>query len=73
MPVGRHTADFGSYETKIIIEIDDATRAAGDAHARSAAFESAGYLVLRFPEDEVLADIDAVIEQIGRALKVWNG
>ena len=55
MPVGRYVADFGSYEQKLIIEIDgnahDTRR--GEAHARSLAFESAGYLVLRFTEGEV--------------------
>ena len=57
MPVGRYIADFGSYEAKVIVEIDGDTNDArrGDPHARTVAFESAGYLVLRFPEDDVLA------------------
>ena len=75
MPVGRLTADFGCYRAKVVVEIDgdahDTRR--GDTQARSVAFESAGYLVLRFHEDEVLADADAVMEQIGQALKVWSG
>jgi very-short-patch-repair endonuclease len=75
MPVGRLTADFGSYEAKLVIEIDggvhDAAR--GSEHARSAAFESAGYLVLRFGEDEVLGDADAVTDEIAQAMKVWSG
>lgn len=73
MPVGRFAADFGSYDARVIVEIDGEGRDSGEAHARSAALESAGYLVLRFPEDEVLADIDAVVEQIERAMKVWSG
>ncbi len=75
MPVGRFAAGFGSYAAKVIVEIDgDAhDRHRGDAHTRDAAFESAGYLVLRFSEDEVLGDIDAVIDQIGRAMAAWSG
>ncbi len=75
MPVGRRIADFGSYQASVIVEIDgDAHDAQGDdAHARTAAFESAGYLVLRFDEDEVLADVDAVVAQIAQAMKVWGG
>ena len=75
MPVGRFAAGFGSYEAKVIVEIDgDAhDKHHGDAHARDAAFESAGYLVLRFHEDEVIGDTDAVMAQIGQAMAVWNG
>ena len=75
MPVGRSIADFGSYEVKVVIEIDgdahDTRR--GDTHARTVAFESAGYLVLRFSEDEVLADADRVVDEIAQAMKVWSG
>ena len=73
MPVGRRTADFGSYGAKLVIEIDGAARAPSDAHARTTAFEAAGYLVLRFAEEHVLGDIEAVMDEIGRALKVWSG
>jgi very-short-patch-repair endonuclease len=75
MPVGQYVADFGSYELKLIIEIDgeahDPRR--GDSHARTVAFESAGYLVLSFTEGEILADIDRVIDEIAQATKVWSG
>ena len=75
MPVGRLTADFGSYEAKVVVEIDGGTHDTrrGDTHTRTTALEAAGYLVLRFSEDEVLGDADAVIEQIAQAMKVWNG
>lgn len=71
MPVQRLAADFGSYDARLVIEIDGDGR--GDAHARSTAFESAGYLVLRFAEDEVLADTDRVMAEIRRAMAVWSG
>ena len=75
MPVGRFVADFGSYEAKLIIEIDgeahDIRR--GDTHVRTVAFESAGYLVLRFSESEVLADVDRVVDEIAQATRVWSG
>ncbi len=73
MPVRRLAADFGSYEAKIVIEIDGTARDAAEAHARTTAFESAGYLVLRFPEDVVLADIDGVMDEIAQAMAVWSG
>lgn len=71
MAVGRLTADFGSYDAKVIVEIDGAMW--DDAHQRTTAFEFAGYLVLRFSEDEVLADIDGVVATIAQAMAVWNG
>jgi very-short-patch-repair endonuclease len=75
MPVRHLVADFGSYTAKVIVEVDggphDTRR--GDTHARTTAFEAAGYLVLRFGEDEVLRDVDAVVDAIAGAMKVWNG
>lgn len=75
MPVRSLVADFGSYADKVIVEIDGDThdRRRGDTHARTTAFEAAGYLVLRFSEDEVLRDVEAVMDAITRAMKVWSG
>ena len=73
LPVGRLSADFGSHDARVIVEIDGTARDAGEAHARSAAFEAAGYLVLRFSEDDVTADIDRVVAEIAQAMAVWNG
>ena len=76
MPVGRFAAGFGSYEAKVIVEIDgDAhDKHHGDAHARYAAFESRRLYraaLLRGRGD--MATWTRVMAQIGQAMAVWNG
>ena len=66
MPIGAFIADFACVEARIVIEVDGSQHlAAGDAdRLRSAAIEAAGYLVMRFWNDEVLANVDAVMTEI---------
>lgn len=68
IPIGRYIADFISYESKVIIEIDggqhneDSQKARDDE--RTKWFEMKGYTVLRFWNNEVLTNLDGVLEII---------
>jgi very-short-patch-repair endonuclease len=64
VPIGRFVADFVCLDAKLIVEIDGgqhAERLIADA-ARTRTFESMGYLVLRFWNNDVLSNIDGVLE-----------
>ena len=68
--LGRYIVDFVSHEQKLIIEID------GGEHARQIAsdtmrtrfLESKGYRVLRFWNNDVLANVDGVLAVIQAAI-----
>jgi len=65
-PIGPFVVDFVCFERKLIIEVDGgqhAEQVSYDAE-RSRWFESQGYRVLRFWNNEVLADTGAVAERI---------
>jgi very-short-patch-repair endonuclease len=67
-PIEPFVVDFICESAKLIIEVDGEThvgRAADDEH-RTRFFESLGYRVVRFTNDEVLKSLVAVAEQIGR-------
>jgi very-short-patch-repair endonuclease len=69
-PLGPYTVDFVSFELKLIVEAD------GGQHAehwqydrvRTEYFERRGYRVLRFWNDEILLQTDAVLEVILKAV-----
>jgi very-short-patch-repair endonuclease len=68
--IGRFIADFASHKIKLVIEIDGgqhASRAASDAE-RTKVFQAHGYRVLRYWNNDVLANIDGVLEDIQRAI-----
>ena len=68
--IGRFIADFYAPDRRLVIEID------GDVHLesqrierdkeRTAAFETLGYRVIRFTNDEVLNDTQRVVDRILR-------
>ena len=67
-PIDRYIVDFVSLELKLIIEVD------GNSHNiesiniqdknRQRDLENLGYLVIRFTDEEVLKNMDAVIYKI---------
>jgi very-short-patch-repair endonuclease len=69
-PIGRYIVDFFCLERGLVVELD------GSQHAnqteadqqRSDFLNRCGYLVLRFWDNEVFEDIDAVLEKIVQVL-----
>ena len=69
-PIGRHVADFVCLEARLIVELDGAQH---DAHIStvfgSNDLKELGYDVIRFTNDAVRKDIDAVCDQILAAVR----
>ncbi len=68
MPIAGYIVDFACPEKKLIVEVDgsqhgDTAVAATDA-ARSRKLESLGWTILRFWNDDVLADIEGVCSHV---------
>ena len=65
-PSGVFVADFVCFERKLIIEVDGGQHAEQVSYdkERSRWFEAQGYRVLRFWNNEVLSNTDAVAEVI---------
>jgi very-short-patch-repair endonuclease len=70
VPIGRYIADFVCHEARLIIEIDGGQHdhSSPQEPARSAFLQNEGYRVLRFWNNEVLANIDGVLEVIHSAI-----
>ena len=65
VPIGRYVADFACLEAKLIVEIDGSQHAESPRdHVRDAELKSRGFRVLRFWNDEVLRELDAVCDTI---------
>jgi very-short-patch-repair endonuclease len=70
-PFGDYILDFVCLEEMLVIEIDGsqhADSAAADSQ-RTAFLEHAGFLVLRFWNNQVFEEMDGVLETTWRALK----
>jgi very-short-patch-repair endonuclease len=65
-PVGNFIVDFFCPEHKLVIELDGGVHDQQQNYdiARSEKLHSYGYRVIRFRNEEVLADLEAVLEQI---------
>jgi len=70
-PIGPYFADFACLEAKLIVELDGGqhTEAVAYDENRTRFIEAYGYRVLRFWNQEVLTQIDAVRERILQALQ----
>jgi len=68
--IGRYIADFACHRLKLIVEVDGgqhALRTALDSN-RTAFFETKGYRVLRYWNNDVLTNMDGVLQDIQRAV-----
>ena len=65
-PIGRFILDFYCSEHKLVIEVDGPIHERQTEHdeARTEHLRSAGYTVLRFQNEEVIEETDAVLEKI---------
>ena len=70
-PVGPFIVDFCCLERRLVIEVDGGqhTGQAQADEARSEYMESYGFRVLRFWNDQILREIEAVLEQILSGLR----
>jgi very-short-patch-repair endonuclease len=70
-PIGPFIVDFCCLERRLIIELDGGQHAAQVKadERRSALLERKGYRVLRFWDNQVMAEIEAVIEQLAVVLR----
>ena len=69
-PIGRFITDFCCFESRVVVELDGGQHASQITadQKRTAFLLSRGYRVLRFWDNEVMEDIDAVLERIAEAL-----
>jgi very-short-patch-repair endonuclease len=70
VPIGRYVADFVCHEARLIIEIDGGQhdRSSLREAERSGFLQDEGYRVLRFWNNEILANLDGVHETIADEL-----
>jgi very-short-patch-repair endonuclease len=68
VPIGRYVADFACVDSRLIVELDGGQHEAGRDAARTADLQRLGWRVLRFWNDAVLRETDAVLTEIAAAL-----
>src|SRR6266550_3664766 len=70
VPIGRYIADFVCHEARLIVEIDGGQhdRSSPREAERSEFLQNEGYRILRFWNNEVLANLDGVHQTIAGAL-----
>jgi len=68
-PILPYVVDFAAVDAKLVVEVDGGQHAGSEADARRDAFlASKGWRVLRFWNNEVLADTEGVLARIVDAL-----
>jgi very-short-patch-repair endonuclease len=71
-PMGRYIVDFFCPEAGLIVEVDGGQHA-DESPARAAWLKSRGYCVMRFWNNEVLANTEGVVETIRGGGVAWSG
>jgi very-short-patch-repair endonuclease len=70
-PIGRYIVDFVCFQSNLMIEVDGGPHADNDADLRRRRWlEDQGFRVLRFWNNEVLSNTDAVLEAILSAIDI---
>jgi BirA family biotin operon repressor/biotin-[acetyl-CoA-carboxylase] ligase len=74
-PFGNYIADFACLEPKLVVELDGFQHAADQAYdeRRDRFFREHGFVVLRFPSNAPLTNLDGVRTTILEQLKVLAG
>jgi very-short-patch-repair endonuclease len=78
VPFGKYIADFVCLEAGLIVEIDGSQHAESESdRIRKAELEAKGFRILRFWNDDVLKDLNAVCDTIiayvrDTALQPWR-
>ncbi|WP_202314263.1 endonuclease domain-containing protein [Mesorhizobium sp. L-8-10] len=78
LPIGNYIADFVCLDAKLLIEIDGSQHGESQYdRVRDAELKSRGFRVLRFWNDDVLRDLDAVCDTIiayvrDQSLEPWR-
>jgi very-short-patch-repair endonuclease len=72
MPIQGFVVDFACEAAKLIIELDGGQHATANDYDRNrtAILEQAGYVVLRFWNNDVLRNMDGVLSEIAEALDI---
>ena len=70
LQINAYVADFACRTARLAIELDGGQHDAARDAARTAIIEKYGYRVLRFWNNDVLANTDAVLEQIRQELLI---
>ncbi len=70
--IGPYIADFACHASKLIVEVDGGQHAdnVAEDQQRTLRFEADGYRVLRYWNNDVLANVDGVLADIQRAMTV---
>ena len=71
-PMGRYIVDFVCVERRLIIELDGGQHAGqvADDQQRDAWLHNKGYTVLRFWNNEIMQQLEAVLEQIRHTISL---
>lgn len=62
--VGSYIVDFISYEKKLVIECDAGQHTEDKDEERTAKIQSAGFMVVRYWNNDILRNVDGVMEDL---------
>lgn len=68
VPIGPYVGGFVSRPAKLIVEVDDGGRGGARDAARARFLNGQGYRLIRFWDEDVLGDLDAVLDALACTL-----